>query len=167
MKILKKLLLLLLILFLLAQFIPKPDKNISETVPPTDIRMVYTTPPTVDSILKTSCYDCHSNNTSYPWYSRIQPVALWLGNHIKEGKRELNFSDFGTYRAAKQFHKLEEVEETIKEGEMPLTSYTLIHTKSKLTEDQKKIMISWTQDLRDTLRKIYPPDSLTIKRKSN
>lgn len=166
MKILKRLFYLVLILLLLAQFIPKPEKNISETASPSDIRAVYHTPPAVDSILQRSCYDCHSNNTNYPWYSRIQPVAMWLGNHIKEGKKELNFSVFGSYRAAKQYHKLDEIEETVNEGEMPMNSYTFIHTKSKLTEDQKKMLISWSQNLRDTLKKIYPADSLVLKKKA-
>lgn len=166
MKILKRLFYLVLILLLLAQFIPKPDKNISETSSPTDIRLVYNTPPAVASILQTSCFDCHSNNTNYPWYSRVQPVAMWLGHHIEEGKRELNFSVFGSYRAAKQYHKLDEIEETVNEGEMPMSSYTLIHTKAKLSEDQKKLLINWSQNLRDTLKKIYPADSLILKKKA-
>lgn len=164
MKLLKRIFYILIILFLLAQFIPKPEKNISNTTSSADIRLMHAVSPDVEEILKNSCFDCHSNNTHYPWYAKIQPVAMFLGNHIEKGKKELNFSEFAGYSLRRQYHKMEEVEETIKEGEMPLKSYTLIHTDSKLNENQRKTLINWSVEIRDSMRKIYPADSL-MKRK--
>ena len=115
-------------------------------------------------VLKTSCYDCHSNNTVYPWYSTIQPVAMFMGNHVDEGKRELNFSEFGRYSVRRKYHKLEEINEQIKEGEMPLSSYTLIHRNTKLNENQKLLVANWAESLRDSLRKAYPPDSFARRK---
>src|SRR6478672_2464625 len=122
----KKLLLVLLVLFILVQFYPKGTKN-SASATPNDISTKYAVPENVHNILSVACYDCHSNNTRYPWYASIQPVRLWLDNHINDGKKDLNFSEFATYSLRKQYRKLEEVSELVKEGEMPLKSYTLIH----------------------------------------
>lgn len=99
-------------------------------------------------MIHTSCYDCHSNNTTYPWYSEIQPVAWWLADHVKEGKSELNFSEFATYTAKKGDHKLDEFIKMLKEGEMPLTSYTLIHGDAKLTAEQIVELTDWAEQLR-------------------
>lgn len=101
----------------------------------------------VENILKTSCYDCHSNNTVYPWYSHIQPVAWWLQNHVNEGKEELNFDEFATYTPREQYHKLEEAVEMVKEGEMPLSSYTLAHSDARLSQVQKETLVAWCDEL--------------------
>src|SRR4051794_7066091 len=130
-KFLKILVYTLLIVFVLIQFYPKPGKNISGIISNSDIVVVHSVPANVQGVLKTSCYDCHSNNTVYPWYSHLQPVAAFLGNHIYEGKKELNFSEFGQYSIGKQYRKLEVSAKLIDEGDMPLTSYTLIHTNAK------------------------------------
>ena len=90
--ILKRLFQLLLLAFIVIQFI-RPAKNKSEGVSTNDITTKYAVPQDVMAVLKTSCYDCHSNNTNYPWYANIQPIAWWLDDHIKEGKKELNFSE--------------------------------------------------------------------------
>ena len=161
---LKNILLVLLVLFLLAQLIPRPAKNLATAASPNDISTRYTVPSDVNSILKESCNDCHSNNTHYPWYSKIQPVAWWLGDHIDEGKKGINFSEFTTYSLRKQYHKMEEVEEMIAEGEMPLKSYSLIHTKSKLNEQQKASLISWSKAVRTQMEASYPMDSLVRKK---
>src|ERR1700709_1424131 len=92
----KKTLVILLAVFIIIQFF-RPGKNRSGKTEMNEIAVKYSIPDTVKNILKTSCYDCHSNNTVYPWYAEVQPVAMWLGNHIDEGKDELNFSEFGTY----------------------------------------------------------------------
>jgi hypothetical protein len=87
--------------------------------------------------------DCHSNNTIYPWYSHIQPAAWWMNNHVKDGKKDLNFDEFLTYTKKKQFKKMEETIELVKEGEMPLKSYTWIHNDAKLTEAEKTALTDW------------------------
>jgi Haem-binding domain len=158
-KFFKRFLLLLLLVFIGIQFF-RPAKNKSEGISANDITVKYVVPDDVKAILKTSCYDCHSNNTAYPWYNNIQPVAWWLKNHVDEGKRELNFSEFGSYRIGRQYRKLEGINGEIKDGEMPLTSYTLIHGDAKLNEQQKLAVANWVTALRDSIKAHYPEDSL-------
>ncbi len=160
----KKILLVLLGLLLLAQLIPRPAKNVFTGVSAQDISTKFTVPSDVNGILKESCNDCHSKSTVYPWYSHIQPVAWWLGDHIDEGKKGLNFSEFGSYPLRKQYHKMEEVQEMIEEGEMPLKSYSFIHTKSKLNDQQKATLINWSKSVRSQMEAAYPMDSLVKKK---
>jgi len=143
----KKILIGLLLVLVAIQFI-RPAKNQSAELSANDISRAYTISGEMQDLLKTSCADCHSNNTVYPWYSNVQPVAWWLANHVKEGKKELNFSEFATYSPKKQAHKLKEVIEQVKEGEMPLNSYTWIHKNATLTDDQKLAISSWADALR-------------------
>ena len=110
-------------------------------------------PEEVHNILKTSCYDCHSDYTTYPWYSRIQPVGFWLNNHVNEGKHHLNFSQFNTYTLKRKLHKLDEVVETIAENEMPLKSYTWIHGDAKLSDAQNEILKTWVKEVKKELKK--------------
>jgi hypothetical protein len=117
-------------------------------------------PTDVQNILKTSCYDCHSNNTAYPWYNNIQPVAWFLADHVKEGKGELNFSEFATYPIGRQYRKLAEINNEVKDGEMPLSSYTLIHGNAKLNDQQKLAVSNWVTSVRDSIKAHYPADSL-------
>ena len=93
MKTLKIIALILLVAFVGIQFIPT-ERNQSDLVPRTDFLLVNNTPENIGNLLQVSCYDCHSNNTNYPWYNKVQPIAWFLENHIKEGKDELNFSEF-------------------------------------------------------------------------
>ena len=158
-KFLKRFFLLLLLVFIVIQFF-RPAKNIADGISANDITKIYAVPQDVQAVLKTSCYDCHSNNTYYPWYNNIQPVAWWLADHVNEGKRELNFSEFASYRIGRQYRKLEEINEQVKEGEMPLESYTLIHGDAKLNEQQKLSLASWVTTLRDSIKAQYPEDSL-------
>ncbi len=163
-KILKKILLILLVLLLLLQFYPRAKKN-NELSALNDIVQVHALPANVQDILKTSCYDCHSNKTSYPWYSYIQPVSWWLNDHIIEAKKELNFSEFASYNLARQYRKLEEIAKEVKENEMPLQSYILIHQYAKLSTRQKLEVTNWTDMLRDSMKRNYPIDSLVRKKK--
>ena len=110
----------------------RPDKNISVSPSVNTIEEHYPVPKQIGTLLKSSCYDCHSNNTVYPWYSNVQPFAWWLSSHITEGKQELNFDEFNSYDVKKKKHKLDEVVEMIEKNEMPLSSYTLIHKKDAL-----------------------------------
>lgn len=161
-KKLKRILIALLIIFIAIQFI-RPAKNRSEGINTKDISTKYSVPDSIQAILKVACYDCHSNNTRYPWYAEIQPVAWWLNNHIKDGKRGLNFSEFTSYRIKKQFHRLDDINELVKKNEMPLSSYTLLHTDAKLTEREKLAIVTWTEALKDTIKAHYPADSLLKK----
>lgn len=160
-KIIKSIALLLFAALIIIQFF-RLEKNLSsiDGPEPNDISKVYSVPQEVSTILETSCYDCHSNNTHYPWYANFQPVAWWLADHVKEGKKEINFSEFASYRIGRQYKKLEEINKQIEEGEMPLESYTLIHTDTKLSAEQKAIIKSWVTSTRDSIKAHYPEDSL-------
>jgi hypothetical protein len=160
----KKIFLIIVVILIGIQFI-RPAKNQSNDALTSDIFNVYPVSQDVSTILKKACNDCHSNNTVYPWYAQVQPVGWWLNNHIEEGKDELNFNEFAAYRIGRQYKKMEEVMDQVKKGEMPLSSYTLIHTNAKLTDEEKQKLINWAQDIRNTIKAKYPADSLTIKRK--
>lgn len=160
----KKILLVLSIIFIMIQFY-RPERNLSGQPQPNDISQVYAVPENVQTVLNKACYDCHSNNTRYPWYAEIQPVRYWLDDHIKEGKGELNFNEFKTYAARRQYIKLERCIKEVKDGEMPLSSYTLIHTDAKLTDTEKHSLLTWAQNIRDTMKATYPADSLIRKKR--
>src|SRR5690606_40199750 len=89
--------------------------------------------------------------TTYPWYANVQPVGWWLQHHINEGKEHLNFSIFGSYPAKKQAHKLEEVAEEVEEGNMPLESYTYVHSSSVLNKEDAAILSGWAKSLRQQI----------------
>lgn len=137
----KKILIAVVLLLIAIQFIPI-KKN--QTVEESNQFLTFTSAnPQVSEIIKTSCFDCHSNYTNYPWYNKIAPVSWYLNRHINEGKKHLNFSEWDSYDAGKKSHKLEECAELVGEGEMPLSSYTLIHKNAKLSEEQKTILVAF------------------------
>ncbi|SFF45476.1 Haem-binding domain-containing protein [Flavobacterium xueshanense] len=112
---------------------------------------MYDVPKNVETTLRTSCYDCHSNNTNYPLYSYMQPARFFMEEHIKDGKKDLNFNEFGRYSKRKQGNKLEAIVKQIKSDEMPLASYTLIHKNAILTPTQKEEIINWIKKTKDSL----------------
>jgi hypothetical protein len=158
----KKLLLALLVVLLVLQDF-RPEKNNSGNKE-NDISSLYPVPTNVEQILTKACNDCHSNNTVYPWYAEIQPVAWWLDDHVKDGKKHLNFNEFASYKLAKQYHKLEEVFDEVKGGEMPLESYTVVHGDAKLTEAERSVLMDWSVAVRDTMKARFPADSLILKK---
>jgi len=146
----KKVLLILLVIFVIIQFI-RPAKNQSSAETPGDIFAYYAASDSVKQMVRTICYNCHSNNTIYPWYDNIQPVAWWLAYHIKGAKEELNFSEFATYDAKKADKKFGEIIDEVKEKEMPLKSYTLTHRDARLTDPQREAIISWADGAKKQL----------------
>ena len=154
MKVVKKILLGLLIVLILIQFI-RPARNTGDGMMSADISRGVNIASNIQQRLKTSCYDCHSNHTNYPWYSSIQPLGWWLAHHIKEGKAELNFDEFSSYSKRRQLSKLKAIGESMKDGSMPLSSYTLIHQNAKLSVEDKKMIIDWAEKTKDSLTKIY------------
>ncbi len=140
----------LLAALLIIQFF-HPAKNINAVSSPQDIAALYVVPDSVHEVLQKACMDCHSNNTRYPWYNNIQPVAWWLNDHITEGKRDLNFSEFGARPPEKQARKLKKLAKEVKEGGMPLSSYTWIHRDAILTEREKDILINWSNTLSEQI----------------
>jgi len=160
-----KILLALAAILILIQFF-RPAKNLSD-VRTHDISTKYLLPDSVTAILKVACNNCHSNRTEYPWYAEVQPIAWWLNYHVTDGKGHLNFSSFTSRPIAVQNHKFEETMEMVKEGEMPLPSYTWLglHPEAKLTTQQRQLLVNWAQTQMDSLKVQYPPDSLVLKRR--
>lgn len=150
-RIIKKILLGLLVVLIIIQFI-QPPGNRDSAVLSTDLTKTFAVPQNVQIILKQACYDCHSNNTNYPWYSRIQPLGWFLANHIRNGKEQLNFSHFGSYSLRRQISKLNGIANSIKDGSMPLRSYTLIHRNARLSSQDKALLFEWTTKTKDSLR---------------
>ncbi|MEQ9232103.1 MAG: heme-binding domain-containing protein [Cyclobacteriaceae bacterium] len=161
----KKILIGLLIAFVIIQFI-RPEKNISDDQS-AHLSKNYDIPAPVNAILKVACNDCHSNKTRYPWYANVQPGAWYLNNHIEHGKSHLNFSTFTNLRLGVQNHKFEEIIEEVKEGEMPLASYTYLglHSEANLTQEQRTLLVNWAQEQMDMLKATYPADSLVLRRR--
>ena len=128
--------------FIIVQFF-QPDKNQSKQLLETDLTRIYALPEEVKVVFQKSCYDCHSNNTRYPWYSAIQPGAWFMASHIREGKAQLNFSDFGSYSMRRQKSKLKAIKNSIEEGSMPLRSYTLLHQEATLSGSERELLMVW------------------------
>ena len=161
----KYLLFTLLAILIIIQFF-RPAKNLGGDVG-NDISTRYPVPENIRLIFGKACNDCHSNKTSYPWYAKVQPVAWWMAGHVNDGKRHLNFSEFTKSNIARQNHKLEEIIETVKEREMPLSSYTWLgmHPEADLTDEERVAITSWAAAQMDSLKRVWPVDSLILKRR--
>lgn len=150
MSIIKKILFGLLVVVVIIQFF-----RIDKTNPPVnralDIMNVVPVTTEIKSILKTSCYDCHTNETVYPWYTNIAPVSWWIKKHIDDGRDELNFSEWGNYSLRRKDHKLDEIVEMVDEDEMPLPSYLIAHGDARLSMEQKAQLVDWAKAVRAEL----------------
>lgn len=138
----KKILWGVLIVLVVIQFF-RPAKNNGETYGANDISKTVDVPADVRLVLEKACNDCHSDHTDYPWYTNIQPVGWWMAHHVNEGTGELNFSQFNTYKLRRKLHKFEEIAEQVKKGEMPMDSYTWMHSNAKLSNQEKETLINW------------------------
>lgn len=152
-----------IVIFIVIQFI-RPTKNLSGENA-NDISKTYPIPDSVKMILTVACYDCHSNSTRYPWYAEIQPFGWFLNNHIQEGKRGLNFSEFSSYRIRKQYRRFDQICNLVEKNEMPLSSYTLIHKNAILNHQQKELVFAWANAAHDSIEAHTPADSLKIQRR--
>jgi len=161
----KKILLVLLVLLIIIQFI-HPSRNISKGEQPNNISRAFNVPTEVRTVLDKACMDCHSNNTRYRWYFKIQPLDWWLTHHINEGKQELNFDEYANKPLRYQYHKMESTVDQIKKDEMPLNSYLWVHKDAVLTDSEKNVLISWAQGITNEMKAKYPADSLVRKKKS-
>ncbi|WP_316776900.1 heme-binding domain-containing protein [Pedobacter antarcticus] len=146
----KKILLWLFAILILIQFI-QPVRNHGAQVVLNDISNVIAVPDNIRGILKKACYDCHSEETVYPWYANIQPLNWFLNSHIQKGKSELNFSEFSMYSTRKQQNKLSAIENSFNDNSMPLSSYTIVHRGSVLSSEEKALLRNWIQSSKDSL----------------
>ncbi|WPQ61448.1 heme-binding domain-containing protein [Chitinophaga sancti] len=147
----KKILIAILAIFIIIQFI-RPKKNIASGPFPNSINQNHAIPEDVQAILTRSCYDCHSNNTHYPWYNNIQPVAWLLAHDINEGKKHFNFDEFNTYSISRRQRKLAELIDEIKMDEMPMGIYTVLHRNAVLSKAEKQKLINWADNVKNAIR---------------
>jgi len=140
-KVVRYVLMVLVLVLVVGQIVPYPPKenpSVGEEIPAS---------PEVRSILQASCYDCHSNETVWPWYSFVVPTK-WLVRHdVVEGRSHLNFSTWGEYSDQQASHRLEEVVEVIQDGEMPLGFYVWLHGEAALSPAEADRLIEWARSL--------------------
>ncbi|MEP4535105.1 MAG: heme-binding domain-containing protein [Cyclobacteriaceae bacterium] len=147
MKILLYAVVVLVGIFLFIQIFPgeKPATSLDN---PNDIHKEVLIDPAVSKTLRNACYDCHSNETVYPWYANIAPISWLVIHDIEEGREELNFSEWIPYSLKRKNHKLEEIAEEVEEGEMPMKIYTFTHAEGRLSADEKEALINWALNLK-------------------
>lgn len=133
-------------LVLVLQLVPVETTN-----PPVRAAMELPTGET-GGVIRAACMDCHSNETVWPWYSKVAPMKFFIADHIEEGREHLNLSVWGEMSLEDRDHALEEVVEVVEEGEMPLASYTLLHSDAKLTDAQRALIVDWARAERARLR---------------
>jgi hypothetical protein len=138
------------ILILLIQFV-RPDRTNPAVDPAAELHASVEVPTSVSELLRTSCYDCHSNETQWPWYAHVAPSSWFVARHVDEGRRHLNFSTWADYPASKADHKLEEIVEYVENGEMPLRSYVPLHPEANLSADERLAITDWAQWLRERM----------------
>lgn len=137
-------LLIIILIFIGMQLIPVEHSN-----PPVANEIKVSMD--VKNVLKNSCYDCHSNESVWPWYSYVAPVSYFLADHVKDGRKHLNFSEWGNLDSAKMKKKLNEIIEEINEGEMPLSSYLLLHPEAEMTPEKIKLIVDWAENYKLSL----------------
>ena len=142
-KILKITAICIIAAFLIIQFF-RPDFANPAVKQAETLEAATEVPANVREVLKRSCFDCHSNETVYPWYSKIQPSAWFLDDHIRAGRSELNFSVWNTYQTNRKRRKLDEICEMAKDRAMPLPSYLWIHWDAQLSDEEINILCEWT-----------------------
>ena len=150
-----KILVVLISLFMVSQFL-SPKKNQSGLYAVNQFFLYTNTPKEVQILLKEACFDCHSDQTDYPWYNSITPINYWLNSHIKGGKKHFDVSKWFSYSDNRKVHKLEELVEEVKERKMPLKSYTWTHKSAVLDQNQINSLVNWAN------REILANNSINI-----
>ena len=148
--IISKILIGLAVILIVIQFFG-PDTSVPESEASKDFITITEPPQQVATILKSACYDCHSYQTKYPWYASISPVSWWLQDHIDHGRDEFNLSLWADYSTNRADHKLEEAIELLEAEEMPLPSYTWIHSGARLSDQERSVLSAWFSSLRESL----------------
>ena len=144
--------LLIIAILIVLQFF-QPEKNQGSISQESDLIVVASVPDSLSKILITSCYDCHSNRTEYPWYNRIFPVSWYLYKHVSEGKEGLNLSEFGSLSKAEKIGALSDLYDAIEAGTMPLQSYMLIHRDARMSQEEIDALLDWADQMSLSLMK--------------
>ncbi|HMM11793.1 MAG TPA: heme-binding domain-containing protein [Bacteroidales bacterium] len=144
----RKYIVIIVILFVfgIIQFI-RPERNLATVESRYDVFYLTETNPELVRLVKTACYDCHSDRTAYPWYASIAPVSWMIGQHVKDGKKHLDFSKWLVYDKEERLHHLREIKEVLQEAEMPPAIYLLMHSEAKLSGPDRSMIIQWADSL--------------------
>jgi hypothetical protein len=134
----------LLAVLIIMQFF-RPEPNDSPLNPEQDMLSLVSPEEDITILVRDACYDCHSNQTAYPWYSRVSPVSWYLDKHIRKGKAELNFSEYGELDKADKIGMFADFCDVLDAGTMPLRSYMMLHANARLSEDQRELLCNWTE----------------------
>ncbi|MCB9206233.1 MAG: heme-binding domain-containing protein [Ignavibacteriales bacterium] len=146
----KKVILIVIGIFVVIQFFTI-DKTNPTSDPQQDFIAITNPPVEIGSMIKSSCYDCHSYHTKYPWYSNVAPVSWLLKSHVNDGRNHLNFSIWPDYKEAKKEHKVNECIEVINSGEMPMKGYVMLHSEAELSDAQRNQLVGWLESIKDSL----------------
>ena len=143
-KLLKYALAIFAVVLLLAQFV-RPEKVNPPSEPSQALEAQAQVPPRVQKVLARSCYDCHSNQTTWPWYSQVAPASWLVVEDVNHGRKHLNFSTWSTYDNDQRYSLLEEVCEEVTEGKMPLPIYLVMHDGARVSSDEARAICEWTK----------------------
>ena len=146
----KTIIIIIVVLLIVIQFIPANLPEVT-TDNPNDLLKTANVPVDIANKLKTSCYDCHSNETVYPWYSYVAPVSFLISRDTREGRKKLNFSNWNKLSKVKKAKFLDEISDEISEGEMPMKIYPIMHSSAKLTDDDRDRLVAWANSYGESL----------------
>jgi len=141
---------IIVIVAIVIQFIPSGRPDVVQDNP-NDLILNNSVPDSVKNILRTSCYDCHSNETVYPWYAYVAPVSWLVSRDIRKGHEKLNFSEWENHDKIKKAEYLDSMSDALENEEMPLPIYLLMHANAKLTPEERQQLIDWTGNFADSL----------------
>jgi len=150
-KVLKILVVILVVGFIVIQFINRPDKTIAPGITNEDITKKVDVPADVQGLLKRSCYDCHSSQTVWPWYSNIAPVSWLVADDVVKGRQKMNFSEWGKMSASKQTKKFSDIIDQVTDTLMPLPKYLIIHKDAKLSDGDRNLILKWANGEKDKM----------------
>ncbi len=140
----KKIIVLIIVLLGLAQFIPHEREDVNSDPSRT---FAAESADEVNAILRTACFDCHSNETQYPWYADLAPVSFWMDRHIEHAREKLNFSEWTSYPAEDRQQLSEKVVKMVGEKQMPLLSYWIVHWDAKISDEQRQTLIAYFEGI--------------------
>lgn len=146
MKFLRILFILLVAVFVVIQFFgiersnPEFDQNI-------DFITMENPPAEIEKTIRAACYDCHSNETIWPWYSYMAPASWLIEEHVLNGRDNLNLNDWGEYELEDRAYIIEEMIEEMEDGEMPLPGYDALHPDARLSDEQKEALYKWLRSI--------------------
>jgi hypothetical protein len=143
----------ILVIFAVAQFVRRPDLTNADLLPARALRAHVQVPLDVDSVLRRACYDCHSHDTRWPLYARWAPVSWMVAGDVRQGRADLNFSDWSTdpVREPTQSQRLGGICSDLRRGIMPPRSYLVMHRRARLSDAEVDRVCDWTEVARARL----------------